>query len=180
MQMSFVPQSGFPTSHEDVLRLWSDYLFDPETDTEPDDFSWNEIAFGYSYSLYGTKIMEFKPGKHGAARLRLPGSAFPALGLDPRPNDTAFYTIDFLNGDQMARLIAWLRERKQALFRALPVEPFGCCSSFVACSDARACLYPHDRFYNGCYYRKNLEAGRIFYGKNRNVPASDPRTEDVP
>lgn len=49
------------------------------------------------------------------------------------------------------------------------VDRFGCCDAFVKCSDARACLYPNDYEHLGCYYRENLEAGRIFYGKNRNV-----------
>ena len=47
--------------------------------------------------------------------------------------------------------------------------PFGCCNDFIRCSDARRCLKADDPDYLGCQYRKNLEAGRIFYGKNRNV-----------
>ena len=48
-------------------------------------------------------------------------------------------------------------------------RPFMCCNDFVRCSDAMQCLKAGDPEYNGCAYRKNLEAGRIFYGKNRNV-----------
>ena len=46
---------------------------------------------------------------------------------------------------------------------------FLCCNDFVACSDARHCLRGSDPEYRGCCYRKNLEAGRIFYGINRNI-----------
>ena len=46
---------------------------------------------------------------------------------------------------------------------------FGCCNDFILCSDAGHCLKAKDPDYNGCQYRKNLEAGRIFYGINRNV-----------
>lgn len=49
------------------------------------------------------------------------------------------------------------------------LETFGCCNSFVACSDAMRCLHDNDNYYRGCIYRKNMEAGRIYYGKNRNV-----------
>ena len=49
------------------------------------------------------------------------------------------------------------------------VESFGCCNDFLRCSDNRSCIHKDDPFYRGCYYRKNLEAGRIFYGKNRNI-----------
>lgn len=55
------------------------------------------------------------------------------------------------------------------LREAVTGVPFGCCNDFILCSDARRCLKAKDPDYNGCQYRKNLEAGRIFYGKNRNV-----------
>jgi len=48
-------------------------------------------------------------------------------------------------------------------------EMIGCCDMFVMCSDALHCLRSTDPHYNGCLYRKNLEAGRIFYGKNKNI-----------
>ncbi len=48
-------------------------------------------------------------------------------------------------------------------------ERFGCCNDFVRCSDALECLHKDNPEYNGCYYRKNLESGRIFYGKNKNI-----------
>lgn len=44
-----------------------------------------------------------------------------------------------------------------------------CCNDFNRCSDARECLHKYDADYAGCWYRKNLEKGRIFYGKNKNI-----------
>lgn len=47
-----------------------------------------------------------------------------------------------------------------------PSHRFGCCSKYEECSDAKCCLH-EDKFYaKGCYYRENLEQGRIFYSKN--------------
>lgn len=46
---------------------------------------------------------------------------------------------------------------------------FGCCSRFIECSDNRACVHADDPYYLRCYYRKHLEAGRIFYGINCNT-----------
>lgn len=46
---------------------------------------------------------------------------------------------------------------------------FGCCNDFVICSDAGQCHKKDDPYYRGCLYRKNLEAGRVFYGKNKNI-----------
>lgn len=49
-----------------------------------------------------------------------------------------------------------------------PSERFGCCHLYIKCSDEKHCL-ANDRFHaKGCFYRENLENGRIFYGKNAN------------
>lgn len=50
----------------------------------------------------------------------------------------------------------------------IPAERFGCCHLYIKCSDEKHCL-ANDRFHaKGCFYRENLENGRIFYGKNAN------------
>lgn len=49
---------------------------------------------------------------------------------------------------------------------AAPAETFGCCSRFRQCSDAGCCLISDQEYSVGCSYRKNLESGRVFYGKN--------------
>lgn len=48
-------------------------------------------------------------------------------------------------------------------------KEYSCCGRYIECSDAKKCIYPigvgipvH------CAYNKNLRAGRIFYGKNKN------------
>lgn len=48
-------------------------------------------------------------------------------------------------------------------------ETFGCCSRYEECSDQKKCLHPDILLARGCYYKKNLEDGRIFYGVNRNI-----------
>lgn len=46
---------------------------------------------------------------------------------------------------------------------------FGCCSRFNECSDAKKCVHVNKLYSKACSYRGHLDAGRIFYGKNRNV-----------
>lgn len=48
-------------------------------------------------------------------------------------------------------------------------EGFGCCHLYEKCSDAKTCIQPDKLFALACYYKKNLEQGRIFYGKNKNI-----------
>lgn len=44
-----------------------------------------------------------------------------------------------------------------------PSHKFGCCSKYKECSKAGQCLH-EDKFYaKGCYYRRNLEQGKVFY-----------------
>lgn len=47
--------------------------------------------------------------------------------------------------------------------------PFSCCSRYEACSDAKHCIHPDTVHSRSCIYRKNLENGKIFYGKNKNI-----------
>lgn len=46
---------------------------------------------------------------------------------------------------------------------------FGCCGKLVECSDAMRYLHENTLYSKACMYRANLESGRIFYGKNRNI-----------
>lgn len=59
-----------------------------------------------------------------------------------------------------------LLSRLESLF---PGETFGCCSSYKKCSNAKHCVHEDPYFANSCMYKKNLEAGIIFYGGSRNV-----------
>lgn len=47
---------------------------------------------------------------------------------------------------------------------------FGCCGRYIECSDAGTCLHPDPKFSLGCWYRYHLDEGKVFYGKNRNIP----------
>ena len=66
---------------------------------------------------------------------------------------------------------------------ALTFEPFGCCHKYVECSDAKKCLHDDLIYATACMYRKNLEQGRIFYGKNKNIdnnPSMDSQDIVIP
>lgn len=48
-------------------------------------------------------------------------------------------------------------------------ESFACCGLYEKCSDEKQCVHDDLQYAKACLYRKNLEAGRIFYGKNKNI-----------
>lgn len=147
VQMSFFSDGpAFPLTHEDVLALYHDYVFAGEKDS--DAFTWSKIKTGYSYSIYGTKVFEHRPGDAKKAR----------LVIENRVKSAANFSRD--------DLLSWLSElraKKDELFRSLIEETFACCNDFKRCSAVGACIHQDDRFYNGCYYRTNLEAGRNFF-----------------
>lgn len=49
---------------------------------------------------------------------------------------------------------------------ASSADSFGCCSSYLACSNAGECVMADRDYAINCLYRKKLESGQVFYGKN--------------
>lgn len=45
----------------------------------------------------------------------------------------------------------------------------GCCSHYMDCSDTLRCVQTDPLISMACIYRQNLKAGRVFYGKNKNI-----------
>lgn len=48
-------------------------------------------------------------------------------------------------------------------------DSFACCGFYEKCSDEKKCIHEDLQYAKACQYRKNLESGRIFYGKNKNI-----------
>ncbi len=48
------------------------------------------------------------------------------------------------------------------------IGSFGCCHRYEECSDAKKCIHENLLYAKACSYRRNLEEGHIFYGKNKN------------
>ncbi len=46
---------------------------------------------------------------------------------------------------------------------------FGCCSKVEECSDALHCIHENKFYSKACMYRMNLDMGKVFYGKNKNI-----------
>lgn len=68
-------------------------------------------------------------------------------------------------------LLDWLVALAEAgvkRYRSI-AQPFGCCDKYVECSDKGECIHGNLLYSTVCAYRRNLEAGRIFYGEKANV-----------
>ena len=166
MQTSFFADDiSFPHSYADIQMLFDRHL---TRDNEDEDaFTCSELSSdGRSYSFYGQKVFEFYPDDSGKAKLNLPGRILKRLGIGKADaQDDAYYILPekAATASMLEQLIEILRQEKKTIFRNTITEKFGCCHAFKECSEKGECLFPDDRFYNGCEYRKNLEAGRNFY-----------------
>lgn len=163
-QMSFFDEKkvAFPMTHEDVLQLHKQYIDEGEKDK--DAFECKDIKCGHSYYFYGVKVMEHTVSPSGKVKF----SIKQKYGDEDGEEDKGKFVAVPQDAD-ILYYMELLKKAKHIIFRNTITETFACCNDYERCSDAGKCLKTEDRFYNGCLYRKNLEAGRIFYGKNKNV-----------
>lgn len=159
---------SFPYSYDDVRALYRAHITPPSQDGDAFTSGDELKNGGMSFFMYGKKVFEFHPGI--IPYFRLTGQYMQMLDPAGEYTEDGLYTFSAdMTTPTMTDFVAHLQDLINTIFRNLVTEHFGCCNDFIKCSDARQCLYPHDRFYNGCSYRKNLEAGRIFYGRNKNI-----------
>lgn len=71
--------------------------------------------------------------------------------------------------DDVISLISQLSIIYMKVLSELGEESFGCCHRYIQCSDALQCLHPDFITSIACLYKKNLESGKVFYGKNKNI-----------
>lgn len=44
-----------------------------------------------------------------------------------------------------------------------PSDKFGCCGKYIECSKVGVCIHDNKFYAKACWYRKNLESGKIFF-----------------
>lgn len=84
-------------------------------------------------------------------------------------DDDKWSTVTFNNLDKLLASVDCICKVAVNYLIESQGDTFGCCSSYQKCSDAKKCVRADSMFSLGCTYRKHLEKGRIFYGKNRNI-----------
>ncbi len=162
----FSEMISFPKSYADIQSLYNEYIYEGETDD--DVFTWRELKNGRSYFFYGKKVFEFSPDSGNGSKLKKV-TIVKELGKD-EDGDTVLISKVKLVPILPNELTGFLNEMKQLkidTFRGVITDTFACCNDFKRCSAVGQCIHEKDRFYNGCFYRTNLEAGRNFYRENQ-------------
>lgn len=82
--------------------------------------------------------------------------------------NSLYYKINVLGVEDIKRLSNEIKLAYKYLNKIEPVISFGCCSRYIECSDKKECVNTIRELRKGCIYKRNLEEGKIFYGKNAN------------
>lgn len=101
--------------------------------------------------------------------LRIYGGSNPKIAIAQRhANNADFAEHELL---ELARIKDYESQIAVALQYAIDQVPteYSCCSRYEECSNAKGCTEPNDDIAIKCSYRKKLQKGIIFFGKNRNV-----------
>lgn len=131
----------------------------------------------YSFFTYNNVLLRFTPKKtKKTVEIRYLNNAqlnnilckFPNSRYKDNSMDLYIY-IDIQNIDEINLLKQELLEIHKFFFLNESVDTFGCCSKYVECSDNKKCVCTDLLFRLGCQYKKNLEQGKIFYGKNKTI-----------
>ena len=141
--------------------------------SHPEAFAVSDIKSGKTVTLYRIKALQAmeKKGQLFLSFLQEDVDAPDEVGL-PYKKLQSTQTVRFELSS-----VADIHKLESFIFTAFlrceetaNLTPFGCCDLFLSCSDAGQCLRMDDPVFWGCLYRRNLEKGRIFYGKNKNCP----------
>lgn len=133
----------------------------PSTKVDIDNPGRNSVVL----NIQMDQSIELLIRKHQFDSLRLPSTAT----IKNIPSDTTFTHVIFEIND--TNIIPYIKDNILYCLSnySSKAKTFGCCSRFTECSDAKKCVHVNKLYSTACSYRKNLESGRIFYGKNKNI-----------
>lgn len=150
--------------YDQVIRILEGYGQDTSTITIRQNKNDQSIVFGKS------PVLKITDGKRRFLYLRtesvedIPADYFPDT-LKSLPD---FVRFEFTERTGDMGIFSYLLLELYREFVGTDLA-FGCCHRYVECSDSLKCIHPDRIRAMSCLYRKNLEAGRIFYGKNKTI-----------
>lgn len=110
------------------------------------------------------KRLLIKNGLYDKVNINL-SELLPSARIVELKSEPLYTVIETQLEDDLTECIRPFLER--AIQDYKPPKTFACCHLYVQCSDAKKCLHPQQIYAKQCWYRENLERGKIFYGKNK-------------
>ena len=180
-----------------ILELKRNSVGDDETSDKPTNVGEEDVTIrnrnGVRLNYHCTNILTFaltKPRSQfsGCVELRIGVSSYGAVEPPKaeivkerwvarydengkRTDEKELARYDLLVRIDSEDLLLYLeRLMRYRLTQYKSKEPtYGCCHLYEKCSDAKKCLSKEKIYATVCAYKKNLDEGRIFYGRNRNI-----------
>lgn len=132
-----------------------------------------QIKSGINYSsvLFGSYLLmrlKFRGKKHYMAVSKSVAKELPdGIETISIKSDESYVRIP-ISVDEMYTLSPAIRMIIVSAMKHIPTE-YDCCAYYQQCSDEKKCVREDRKSALLCGYKKKLDAGIIFYGKNRNV-----------
>lgn len=148
------------------------YVFDPGYPPEITRISKSSLCFSFTQTTSGRgknkiAVVDFSIGKDAFEQIPVNFLAEVKPPTDYKMCYTLRVAMSRLDDDALLSYLLKIVEYRIDHYHAM--HSFSCCSRYLECSDAMHCVHENLLYATGCGYRKNLENGRIFYGKNRNI-----------
>lgn len=148
------------------------YIFEPGFPPIPGQITKNSLCFTFASTTSGRgndkiPVMEFLINQSAFESVPIQFKADIKSPTGYKSVYTLRVPMSYLNDDVFINYLISIVEYHIDHYRSL--HSFGCCSKYLQCSDVKHCVHENLLYSTGCGYRSNLENGRIFYGKNRNI-----------
>lgn len=134
----------------------------------------DKIANGYGFKIGGNYTPVTVESNQSVKRLFVKTKLFNSISNDfdvskvhVLKSKKEYTAVDFELDEDISEFIK--RYLDIAIAKYNPPKTFSCCSRYLECSNAKKCLHPNQLHAKECYYKYNLENGRIFYGKNKTI-----------
>ena len=129
----------------------------------------NNLDNSISIKANNTIVAKLRLRKKGSSymEIRVRSARFfdPALVKDL---DEEWSKVEFNEIDDVIAFAESLVKLYMNILMSIEKKAFGCCHRYIKCSDAMQCLHPNKIEAEACQYKKNLDKGNVFYGKNKN------------
>lgn len=167
--------SGFEPPYEKELTTYGEILpaLREASDMAGGDGDLITIKHGKSYSsIWFGSLLAFRLCLRKSNYIEVPvdlkGTVTQLAPLsEQKPVSGDFWRVN-LDEEAIVNNAAIFGDVIKATVDRTPKE-WDCCSRYLECSDAKTCVHPDKGVALLCGYRRILNSGRIFYGKNRNV-----------
>ncbi|MEG1564964.1 MAG: hypothetical protein RR365_14765 [Bacteroides sp.] len=124
-----------------------------------------------SVKLYSNVICRYKlSGKLRYIEIPIESREYVSMGVKPSviKSDKDFIRLPLTTTEDAERYTHTLCCVLICLIQSIPKD-FSCCSRYEQCSNAKKCIHPDRELAKGCYYKKVLKNGSIFYGDNKTI-----------